>query len=106
MFRVADIRKRTAISPRIRALMYTWGPGHTTAEGEAVPVAVQELELRHLDATLLLPVVVEHTIDERSPLYGTAAVQQSRAVAAQRGVLGMCVLLHRQGLASGAGAHH
>jgi len=23
-----------------------------------------------MDATLLLPVVVEHTIDERSPLYG------------------------------------
>lgn len=31
---------------------------------------VQDLPLHFLDATLLLPVVVEHTIDERSPLYG------------------------------------
>lgn len=30
----------------------------------------QELKLDYLDQTLLLPVVVEHTIDERSPLYG------------------------------------
>eukprot|EP00775_Hariotina_reticulata_P012503 gene12503-12638_t len=70
MFRVADIRKRTAIAPKIHAVMYTWGPGHTTAEGEHIPVMVQPLPLHYLDATLLLPVVVEHTIDERSPLYG------------------------------------
>ncbi|WIA36749.1 hypothetical protein OEZ86_008018 [Tetradesmus obliquus] len=70
MFRVADIRKRTAIAPKIHALLYTWGPGHTTAEGELIPVGVTPLPLHYLDATLLLPVVVEHTIDERSPLYG------------------------------------
>lgn len=50
--------------------MYTWGAGHTTAEGEHVPVLVQQINLHYLDATLLLPVVVEHTVDERSPLYG------------------------------------
>lgn len=33
---------------------------------------VQDLPLHFLDSTLLLPVVVEHTIDERSPLYGTS----------------------------------
>uniref|UniRef100_A0A383WNJ7 Inward rectifier potassium channel C-terminal domain-containing protein n=1 Tax=Tetradesmus obliquus TaxID=3088 RepID=A0A383WNJ7_TETOB len=70
MFRVADIRKRTAIAPKIHAVLYTWGPGHTTAEGELIPVGVTPLPLHYLDATLLLPVVVEHTIDERSPLYG------------------------------------
>jgi hypothetical protein len=32
---------------------------------------VQDLPLHFQDETLLLPVVVEHTIDERSPLYGT-----------------------------------
>jgi hypothetical protein len=31
---------------------------------------VQALPLHFNDPTLLLPVVVEHTIDERSPLYG------------------------------------
>jgi Inward rectifier potassium channel C-terminal domain len=74
MFRVADIRKRTAVAPHIRAVLYTWGPGHTTAEGEHVPVLVQPLPLHYLDETLLLPVVVEHTIDERSPLYGAAVM--------------------------------
>lgn len=81
MFRVADIRKRTAIAPKIHAVMYTWGPGHTTAEGELITVGVQPLPLHYLDATLLLPVVVEHTIDERSPLYG-----------ATRGSYVMCLL--------------
>jgi len=28
------------------------------------------LTLHHYDRSLLVPVVVEHTIDERSPLYG------------------------------------
>jgi hypothetical protein len=70
MFRVADIRKRTAIAPKIHAVMYTWGHGHTTAEGELITCGVQPIPLHYLDATLLLPVVVEHTIDERSPLYG------------------------------------
>ena len=42
MFRVADLRKRTAIAPRIVAHLYTWGPGHTTAEGEDIPVQVRE----------------------------------------------------------------
>lgn len=41
MFRVADIRKRTAIAPKIIAHLYTWGPGHTTAEGEHLPVQVR-----------------------------------------------------------------
>lgn len=31
---------------------------------------VQDLPLHFMDQTLLLPVVVEHTVDERSPLYG------------------------------------
>jgi hypothetical protein len=35
---------------------------------------VQDLPLHFMDSTLLLPVVVEHTIDERSPLYGTCSL--------------------------------
>jgi hypothetical protein len=31
---------------------------------------LQELRISYLDPTLLLPVVVEHAIDERSPLAG------------------------------------
>jgi len=33
-------------------------------------VQVQELPLTYWDPAVLLPVVIEHTIDERSPLYG------------------------------------
>ncbi|GBF90042.1 hypothetical protein Rsub_02750 [Raphidocelis subcapitata] len=70
MFRVADIRKRTAQNARIRAILYTWSPGRATAEGEPAELAIQELSLQHHDPLLLMPVVAEHTIDERSPLYG------------------------------------
>lgn len=40
-------------------------------EGEHIPVRMERLEFLyppHLE--LLLPVVIEHTIDERSPLFG------------------------------------
>ncbi len=41
MFRVADIQKRSVIDPRVRVIMYTWGPGRLTAEGEQIPVVAQ-----------------------------------------------------------------
>ncbi|GIL92308.1 hypothetical protein Vretimale_19557 [Volvox reticuliferus] len=69
MFRIADIQKRSVIDPRVRVVMYTWGPGRRTAEGEKIPVIAQDMSVS-LDCTLLLPVTVEHTIDEASPLYG------------------------------------
>jgi hypothetical protein len=37
---VGDIRKRTAIAPRVRAVLYTWGGSMATAEGEPLPVQV------------------------------------------------------------------
>ncbi len=73
MFRIADIQQRSVTSPAVRALLYTWGPhrqGRLTAEGERVPVTVHELPLTGLDPALLLPVTLEHTVDERSPLWG------------------------------------
>ena len=69
MFRVADIRQRTSMSPLLTAQLYTWGD-RRTAEGEAIPVLVQDLPLTYSDKAMLLPVVVEHSVDERSPLYG------------------------------------
>ncbi|KAL3145303.1 hypothetical protein ABBQ38_001566 [Trebouxia sp. C0009 RCD-2024] len=69
MFRVADIRKTQVIAPSVRAFLYTWG-GRKTAEGEKVPVRIEELDIGYIDGMLLLPLVVEHSIDERSPLYG------------------------------------
>ena len=57
------------IAPAVRAYLYTWG-GRKTAEGEKIPVRIEELDIGYIDGMLLLPLVVEHGIDERSPLYG------------------------------------
>lgn len=58
-------------SPMVYASLYLWGQGHTTAEGEKIPVRMDAMEFTypaHLE--LLLPVVIEHTVDEKSPLFG------------------------------------
>ena len=69
----------------VYASLYLWGQGHTTAEGEKIPVRMDAMEFTypaHLE--LLLPVVIEHTIDEKSPLFGhthdslTVRFQQAR----------------------------
>lgn len=70
MFRVADIRSTQVVDPKIKAFMYTWGGGRITAEGEKIPVRCEALELGYIDGMLLLPLIIEHTIDERSPLCG------------------------------------
>lgn len=46
MFRVADIQKSQVVSPCIRCFLYTWADDLQTAEGEQIPVRVQELALR------------------------------------------------------------
>lgn len=38
-------------------------------EGEHIPVKVEAMELPKIDAMLLMPTVLEHAIDERSPLF-------------------------------------
>ncbi len=59
------------VSPRVRAFLYTWGGGRTTAEGEHIPFRMDPIELQHADhISLVLPLTLEHEIDERSPLYG------------------------------------
>lgn len=71
MFRVADIRPLyQVVHPQIRAHLYTWGPGRVTTEGESIPVQVEELELEYNEGVMLLPIMAQHTIDERSPLWG------------------------------------
>ncbi len=55
----------------MRAFLYTWGGGRTTAEGEHIPFRMDPIELQHADhISLVLPLTLEHEIDERSPLYG------------------------------------
>lgn len=55
----------------MRAFLYTWGGGRTTAEGEHIPFRADPLKLLYEDhLSLVLPLTLEHEIDERSPLYG------------------------------------
>ena len=118
MFRVADLRATQVVEPQVKAYLYTWGAGRTTAEGnclfgdfeffffllpffrgrkkltpfslsfflfplsgdatplpkkqtgEHVPVRCEELQIGYIDGALLLPLIIEHTVDERSPLCG------------------------------------
>jgi len=58
------------VEPKVRAYLYTWGDGRKTAEDEKIPVRVESIELDYIDGMLLLPLIIEHTIDERSPLCG------------------------------------
>ena len=62
-------KRLQVIAPSVRAYLYTWG-GRRTAEGEKIPVRIEDLDIGYIDGMLLLPLVVEHGIDERSPLYG------------------------------------
>ncbi|KAL4443440.1 hypothetical protein ABPG75_011177 [Micractinium tetrahymenae] len=70
LFRVADVRRTQVIEPRVKAFLYTWGEGRVTAEGEYIPVRCEQLDLAYIDGMLLLPLIIEHVIDERSPLCG------------------------------------
>lgn len=55
----------------MRAFLFTWGDGRHTLEGEHVPYRVEPMELvQGVESMLLLPYVLEHVIDERSPLHG------------------------------------
>ena len=58
------------IAPRVKAYLYTWGEPRFTHEGERVPAKIEDLDIGYIDGMLLLPLVEEHNIDERSPLCG------------------------------------
>ncbi len=54
----------------MKAYLYTWGEPRYTAEGDRVPAKIEDLDIGYIDGMLLLPLVEEHNIDERSPLCG------------------------------------
>jgi hypothetical protein len=62
-------RSTTACDAKVRAYLYSWGEGRQTLEGEHIPVRVEPMELMHIESMLLLPTIMEHIIDERSPMF-------------------------------------
>lgn len=49
--------------------LYTWTE-RRTIEGERIPVRTESMEIGYIDGNMLLPLILEHPIDERSPLMG------------------------------------
>jgi len=70
LFRLADLRSIPIIDCSVRACLYLWGPGRTTREGETVKVQRYDMAMPDVNGQLVLPHIVEHVIDESSPLYG------------------------------------
>jgi hypothetical protein len=71
MCNLRQLKVMQVSAPSVYASLYLWGQGHTTSEGEKIPVRMDAMECTYpARIELLLPVVIEHAIDERSPLYG------------------------------------
>ena len=69
MVRVGDLRKSHIILAYVK--MYLIRTRYTT-EGEYIPCEIQELFVNNLanaDLLLFMPIIVSHTIDDKSPLY-------------------------------------
>lgn len=62
-------RSQTALDAKVSVFLYTWGNGRTSLEGEHIPVRVEQMELPAIQSMLLIPTIMEHAIDERSPLF-------------------------------------
>jgi len=41
------------VEPAVKAFLYTWGKGRTTAEGEHIPARIEQMEIHHIDGMLV-----------------------------------------------------
>ena len=41
------------MEPAVKAFLYTWGRGRTTAEGEHIPARIEQMEIHHIDGMLV-----------------------------------------------------
>ena len=91
------MHKLQVIAPRVKAYLYTWGQPRYTAEGDRIPAKIEDLDIGYIDGMLLLPLVEEHNIDERSPLCGhthetLVAVCGATLCASVKYLLSMCCI--------------
>ncbi|KAM4652185.1 ATP-sensitive inward rectifier potassium channel 11-like [Discoglossus pictus] len=74
MFRVGDLRKSMIISASIKIQVVK---KTTTSEGEVIPISQVDIQvenpLRTNSIFLVSPLIISHTIDEKSPLYNYSA---------------------------------
>lgn len=92
MFRVGDLRKSMIISASIKIQVVK---NTTTSEGEVVPISQVDIQVENPIGTnsifLVSPLIISHTIDEKSPLYNFSAydlcLQDLEVVAILEGVV-------------------
>uniref|UniRef100_A0A8C5QI84 ATP-sensitive inward rectifier potassium channel 11 n=1 Tax=Leptobrachium leishanense TaxID=445787 RepID=A0A8C5QI84_9ANUR len=92
MFRVGDLRKSMIISASIKIQVIK---KTTTAEGEIIPISQVDIQVENPFGTnsifLVSPLIISHTIDEKSPLYNFSAYdlcnQELEVVAILEGVV-------------------
>ncbi|XP_068099118.1 ATP-sensitive inward rectifier potassium channel 11-like [Hyperolius riggenbachi] len=92
MFRVGDLRKSMIISASIKIQVVK---KTTTNEGEVIPISQVDIEVENPVGTnsifLVSPLIISHTIDEKSPLYTFSAydlcLQDVEMVAILEGVV-------------------
>nr|XP_033818190.1 ATP-sensitive inward rectifier potassium channel 11-like [Geotrypetes seraphini] len=74
MFRVGDLRKSMIISASIKIQLVK---KTTTSEGEVLPLSQVDIQVENPVGTnsifLVSPLIISHTIDEKSPLYNISA---------------------------------
>ncbi|CAH2318965.1 ATP-sensitive inward rectifier potassium channel 11-like [Pelobates cultripes] len=92
MFRVGDLRKSMIISASIKIQIVK---KTMTAEGEIIPISQVDIQVENPMGTnsifLVSPLIISHTIDEKSPLYNISAYdlnnQELEVVAILEGVV-------------------
>ena len=48
-----NTRSWQVVEPAVKAFLYTWGRGRTTAEGEHIPARIEQMEIHHIDGMLV-----------------------------------------------------
>ncbi|XP_018424624.1 PREDICTED: ATP-sensitive inward rectifier potassium channel 11-like [Nanorana parkeri] len=92
MFRIGDLRKSMIISASIKIQVVK---KTTTNEGEVIPISQVDIQVENPVGTnsifLVSPLIISHTIDEKSPLYTFSAydlcLQDLEVVALLEGVV-------------------
>ncbi len=76
MCRVGDLRKSHIILARVHMYVIK---NRYTEEGEIIPCDIEELEISNSkDCLLFMPIIVEHKIDENSPLFYLLNINEPR----------------------------
>ena len=83
----------------MKAYLYTWGRGRTTAEGEHIPTRIEQMEIHHIDGMLVhtLPIPFHFMSDKTVPLFETDSPTSEEVYAApiisKAAALGACIIL-------------